>query len=126
MNLHNITYSLHNLPDLFADQNHPVPYDGINESRQKEGILTIKIEITVIIESKRGDLAMISRDKIDRINLLAKKSRTQGLSAEEKEEQTELRIEYLKALRKDYRIIMDNAFQEDPDKLSRRFNRRVH
>ena len=70
--------------------------------------------------------SMISQDKIDRINLLTKKSQVQGLTPEEREEQALLRTEYLKELRKNFRIIMDNAFSEDTDKINKNYRKRIH
>lgn len=46
--------------------------------------------------------------KIMRINELAKKSRGVGLTAEEKEEQKQLRQEYLAAVRKNLKQQLDN------------------
>lgn len=46
--------------------------------------------------------------KITRINELAKKSKEEGLTPEEKAEQTELRNEYLAQIRKNFRAQLDN------------------
>ena len=46
---------------------------------------------------------MLSKKKIDRINFLAKKSKTVGLSQQEKEEQQNLRKEYLANFRENFR-----------------------
>lgn len=43
-----------------------------------------------------------------RINELAKKSKTSGLSASEKEEQALLRQEYLKAIRLNFKATLDS------------------
>ncbi|WP_425446547.1 DUF896 domain-containing protein [Dethiothermospora halolimnae] len=51
---------------------------------------------------------MISKEKIDRINFLAKKSKTEGLTEEEKKEQKDLRNEYLKSFRENFRKQLDN------------------
>lgn len=42
---------------------------------------------------------MISEEKIDRINALAHKQQSVGLTQEEKDEQTKLRQEYIAAVR---------------------------
>ena len=46
--------------------------------------------------------------KIDRINELARKSKTVGLNPQEKEEQTKLRKEFLAAVRMNQRSQLDN------------------
>jgi len=42
---------------------------------------------------------VLSQDKLDRINVLARKQRAEGLTDEEKKEQKGLREEYIKAFR---------------------------
>lgn len=42
---------------------------------------------------------MITREMIDRINYLARKQRSEGLTKEEKNEQHELRQKYLQSIR---------------------------
>ncbi|MGF7056540.1 DUF896 domain-containing protein [Brassicibacter mesophilus] len=51
---------------------------------------------------------MISKEKIDRINFLAKKSKTIGLSQQEKEEQQILRKEYLANFRENFKKQLNN------------------
>ncbi|MCG8485786.1 MAG: DUF896 domain-containing protein [Clostridia bacterium] len=51
---------------------------------------------------------MVSKEKLERINCLAKKAKTEGLSKEEKMEQTELRQEYLTNFRNNFRKQLDN------------------
>ncbi|WP_174613414.1 DUF896 domain-containing protein [Virgibacillus ihumii] len=46
---------------------------------------------------------MISKEKLNRINELAKKSKESGLTDAEKAEQKELRQEYLKNVRKSFK-----------------------
>lgn len=51
---------------------------------------------------------MISKEKIKRINQLAKKSKEEGLTSEEKKEQETLRKEYLENFRKVFRSQLDS------------------
>lgn len=51
---------------------------------------------------------MLSKEKIARINELAKKSKKDGLTPQEKTEQQELREEYIKAFRKSFRNQLDS------------------
>lgn len=51
---------------------------------------------------------MVSKEKLVRINALAKKSREEGLTAEEKQEQAALREEYLENFRKSFRSQLDS------------------
>lgn len=57
----------------------------------------------------------MEQKKIDRINELAKKSREQGLTDEEKEEQRLLRIEYINSYKASLVGILDNAYIQNPD-----------
>lgn len=49
----------------------------------------------------------MEKQKIDRINELAKKAKTCGLTCEEKEEQKILRQEYIQAFRSDLKSQLD-------------------
>lgn len=64
---------------------------------------------------------MLSKEKLDRINALAKKAKKQGLSKEELIEQKKLRKEYLKKFRKNFRSRLENITvvetQEEYDRL---------
>jgi uncharacterized protein YnzC (UPF0291/DUF896 family) len=51
---------------------------------------------------------MISKEKIDRINELANKSKTESLTEEEKTEQKRLRAEYIQAFRGNLKKQLDN------------------
>lgn len=51
---------------------------------------------------------MVSKEKLDRINYLAKKSKKEGLSQVEKEEQDRLRQEYLKSFREGFKSRLEN------------------
>ena len=57
---------------------------------------------------------MIEKEKIDRINALAKKHKEEGLTEEEHREREELRKEYLANFRKNFRSHLDRVkFVED-------------
>jgi len=58
---------------------------------------------------------MLSKEKLDRINFLANKKKTEGLSDAETNEQKELRQEYLKNFRKSFRNQLDNIEIVDPE-----------
>ena len=51
--------------------------------------------------------------KIERINFLAKKSKTEGLTEEEKAEQKALREEYVESFRISLRAHLDNTYVVD-------------
>jgi uncharacterized protein YnzC (UPF0291/DUF896 family) len=51
---------------------------------------------------------MVGQEKLDRINYLAKKSKNEGLTESEKDEQKKLREEYLLAFRDNFRKQLDN------------------
>lgn len=60
---------------------------------------------------------MITKELVDKINALARKSKTVGLSEAEKEEQQKLRQEYIKAFRANFKQQLENIeFVEDVDK----------
>ncbi len=52
---------------------------------------------------------------IDRINFLARKSRAEGLSEEEKTEQAALRAAYIAEFRASLRGTLENTYIERPD-----------
>ncbi|WP_455249491.1 DUF896 domain-containing protein [Ruminococcus sp.] len=62
----------------------------------------------------------MSPEKLARINELAKKSRTEGLTAEEKQEQEALRNEYRRAVVGNLRGQLDNTVIVEPDGSSYR------
>ena len=59
-------------------------------------------------------------EKLARINELAKKSRTEGLTAEERQEQEALRNEYRRAVVGNLRGQLDNTVIVEPDGSSYR------
>lgn len=52
---------------------------------------------------------MLGQDKLDRINFLANKKKTEGLTEAEAIEQAELRTKYLEAFRKNFKQQLDNV-----------------
>ncbi|MEH7237329.1 DUF896 domain-containing protein [Bacillus sp. JJ1562] len=58
---------------------------------------------------------MISKDKLDRINALAKKAKSLGLTDKEKEEQQELRQEYLRVFRSSMSNTLHSVTVIDPE-----------
>ncbi len=57
----------------------------------------------------------MTEEKIARINELARKSKTVGLTPEEKAEQTVLRKEYLAAVRRSLEAQLDNVYILEDD-----------
>lgn len=53
--------------------------------------------------------------KLDRINELARKSKAEGLTEAEKQEQAELRRAYIEAVRRNLRGQLDNISVVNPD-----------
>ena len=58
---------------------------------------------------------MMDNDKIDRINTLAHKAKSVGLTEEDKKEQAELRKEYLAAVRQNLKAQLDNIDVKEKD-----------
>ncbi len=58
---------------------------------------------------------MLSPDKLNRINQLSRKSKTDGLTKEEAQEQSALRQEYLQTFRKTMRGTIENVKVIDPN-----------
>jgi uncharacterized protein YnzC (UPF0291/DUF896 family) len=58
---------------------------------------------------------MLSKEKLARINTLAKKAKAEGLSNEEKEERQVLREEYLKNVRKSFKNQFKGMTIVDPN-----------
>ena len=57
----------------------------------------------------------MDKEKIDRINVLARKSRAEGLTEEEKEEQQALRDEYRASVRANFASTLDHTVIQRPD-----------
>ncbi len=57
----------------------------------------------------------MTEEKIMRINALARKSKAEGLTDEEKAEQKQLREEYIASIRRNLRAQLDNIDVVEPD-----------
>ena len=70
---------------------------------------------------------MLSKEKIDRINELSRKSKKEELDSVELEEQAKLRKEYIKSFRKSFKSRLDNITvvdnKEEYDRLIKEQNK---
>lgn len=57
----------------------------------------------------------MKQEQVERINELARKSKTTGLTPEEKEEQKKLRAEYIASVRMNLRTQLDNINIQEKD-----------
>ncbi len=57
----------------------------------------------------------MEKEKIERINFLAKKSKGEGLTEAETQEQAELRREYIESYKASLRANLDNTYIVDSD-----------
>ena len=64
----------------------------------------------------------MEQSRVDRINELARKSRAEGLTEEEKAEQQKLRQEYLADFRKSLTAQLDNTYIVDPSGNKHKFS----
>ena len=62
--------------------------------------------------------------KMERINALARKAKSEGLTPEEKQEQAELRREYIEGFRRSLISQLDNTYIMDPDGTKRKLERK--
>jgi hypothetical protein rflaF_17377 len=65
----------------------------------------------------------MTQEKIDRINELARKSKTEGLTESEKEEQTALRNEYRQSVTGNLAAQLKNTYIMTPDGKKRRIGK---
>ena len=66
----------------------------------------------------------MEKAKIDRINFLARKAKTEGLTPEEKAEQQALREEFLKGFRQNLYQTLDNTYIQRPDGTKKKLERK--
>lgn len=57
----------------------------------------------------------MDKEQIERINFLARKAKSSGLTEEEKKEQAKLRREYIAAIRMNLRTQLDRIDIKEPD-----------
>lgn len=57
----------------------------------------------------------MDKEQVERINALARKSRTEGLSEEEKEEQQRLRTQYIHEFRQNMEHTLQSVRVQQPD-----------
>ena len=67
---------------------------------------------------------MVTEKMIERINYLARKSKVEELTSEEKEEQKKLRAEYVKSVRENLRATLNNTVIERPDGTRESLNKK--
>ena len=68
----------------------------------------------------------MNKEKINRINELARKSKITGLTQEEKEEQTRLRNEYISNVRSNFVKSIENIVVIDEDGNKRKITKKVN
>ena len=62
-----------------------------------------------------GRKPYMTKEKIARLNALAQKSRSQGLTEQEKAEQAALRREYIDAMKRSLKAQLDSTVLVEPD-----------
>lgn len=67
----------------------------------------------------------MNQEKIDRINELYKKQKAGTLTPEEKKEQSDLRAEYIAAVRSNLRNTLDHTSIQEPDGTIRKLKRKT-
>ena len=66
----------------------------------------------------------MEQKKIDRINFLAKKQKSEGLTDEEKQEQFALRREYIESFKKSLTSQLENMYIVEPDGSKRKVTKK--
>ena len=67
----------------------------------------------------------MEKDKINRINELARKRKTVGLTPEETAEQEALRKEYITGFRNNLQEILDSVVIQNPDGTQHRLQKKI-
>ncbi len=66
----------------------------------------------------------MTQEKIDRINSLARKQKSEGLTEEEKAEQAVLRREYIESYKKSLIGQLENTYILEPDGTKRKLSKK--
>ena len=66
----------------------------------------------------------MTQEKIDRINALARKSKAEGLTEEEKQEQYVLRREYIDSFKQSLVSQLENTYIVEPDGTKRKVTKK--
>ncbi|MBQ8208762.1 MAG: DUF896 domain-containing protein [Clostridia bacterium] len=66
----------------------------------------------------------MEREKVERINFLAKKSKAEGLTEEEKAEQKELRDQYIAEIRYSFGQTLESTVIQYPDGTRKRVKKK--
>ena len=66
----------------------------------------------------------MEKEKQERINFLARKSREEGLTPEEKIEQAALREEYLQEIRRSFGGVLENTYIQYPDGTKKKIEKK--
>ncbi|MHB8170795.1 MAG: DUF896 domain-containing protein [Thermincolia bacterium] len=61
---------------------------------------------------------MITKELVDKINFLARKQRSEGLTVEEIAEQQQVRQQYLKGIREQLKTTLDSIVFVDPEETA--------
>ena len=67
----------------------------------------------------------MEKEKIERINELARKRKAEGLSAEEQLEQETLRKEYISGFRNNLQELLDSMVVQEPDGSRHRLQKKI-
>jgi len=68
----------------------------------------------------------VENSKLERINALAKKAKTEGLTPEEEQERAELRKEYIAEFRQSLVSQLDNIYILDENGNEKKLERKLH